>query len=518
MAEGESVHRDERRDDCGLATTGSTAGTGVGLRPQRGQRLLRVGRLRKVWALRHDGLQRLGKIHLVAVITLRRSDRGFRAVRNGCVLCFRHVDIHSFLDEAEPFDDRPSVVVGLPCFLASPNRVDSQHAFLSALDVDFPKRVGPSPTRRFPRDLGGGLRSWRAVRVNRGAVLVNRGPVLVNRGPVLVNRSAVLVNRGPVLVNRGPVLVNRRPVRLRHPAALVVFEVACDRSFMGTSKLARSLLLVAFVTSGCARTVVTTSGTGSGGASVGPSATTSNETASSSATGSSSSCMVAVCEPGQCGFKPGCGGGTNCGTCDAPDTCGGGGVPNECGCISKSCSELGFDCATTIDNCGKPIDCGACAPCSACGGGGKPNVCGPACCPKTCADLGLNCGMAGDGCGNAIDCGTCAGQCGTCGGGGIANQCGAECCPETCAELGANCGIVNDGCDTTDCGSCPACETCGGSGIPNVCGAPPCSPKTCPAQGIQCGLASDGCCGTLNCGGCPTGETCGGGGAPGVCG
>jgi hypothetical protein len=96
------------------------------------------------------------------------------------------------------------------------------------------------------------------------------------------------------------------------------------------------------------------------------------------------------CQPLSCaqqGFDcgpqgDGCGGEIMCGTCMAPDTCGGGGVPGRCGypdagnCIPKTCAELGYNCGINGDGCGHTVNCGTCTPPAICGGGGQPSVCG----------------------------------------------------------------------------------------------------------------------------------------------
>lgn len=199
-----------------------------------------------------------------------------------------------------------------------------------------------------------------------------------------------------------------------------------------------------------------------------------------------------------CGEVPdGCGGVLDCGTCRAPETCGGFGTPNVCGCTPMSCAERGADCGV-IDNCGEPLDCGTCTGSQTCGGGGRPNVCG--CTPVSCASAGANCGSLPDGCGGVLDCGSCTPPW-TCGGGvgGRPNVCG--CNLTTCEDEGANCGTtLNDCAEPIFCGTCAAPETCGGGGTPNVCG---CRPTTCAASGATCGVISDGCGGTLDCGPCP---------------
>ena len=93
-------------------------------------------------------------------------------------------------------------------------------------------------------------------------------------------------------------------------------------------------------------------------------------------------------------------------------------------CTPKTCTQLGVNCGTVSDGCGNTLNCGSCTAPQTCGGGGTPNVCGsPPCTPKTCTQLGANCGTLGDGCGNTINCGSCPAP-KTCGGGGVPNVCG----------------------------------------------------------------------------------------------
>ncbi|HEY3354726.1 MAG TPA: carboxypeptidase-like regulatory domain-containing protein [Polyangia bacterium] len=220
----------------------------------------------------------------------------------------------------------------------------------------------------------------------------------------------------------------------------------------------------------------------------------------------------------------GCGGALNCGPCTLPDSCGGGGVPGQCGhtsCPAKSCAQQSLSCGPAGDGCGNQIDCGPCTPPDTCGGGGVPGQCGHASCTKiTCASQGLSCGPAGDGCGGQLDCGPCVAP-DTCGGAGTPGQCGhnASCQPYTCAELFLNCGPASDGCGgLLQCGTCVPPDTCGGAGSPGVCGHNPCVAATCAEQGLECGPAGDGCGGLLDCGTCVAPETCGGAGLPGICG
>ncbi len=205
----------------------------------------------------------------------------------------------------------------------------------------------------------------------------------------------------------------------------------------------------------------------------------------------------------------GCTGTLDCGTCVAPLSCGGGGVPSQCGgpaCTPTTCPLQNATCGTIGNGCGSSINCGTCAAGQNCGGGGAPNQCGVATCvPRTCTAAGAQCGPAGDGCGNLLDCGPCpTGQ--TCGGGGVPNMCGAPACtPRTCAVINADCGPIADGCGgLVNCGTCTNPQTCGGGGTPNRCGSPSCTPRNCAAMGISCGPSGDGCTGVLDCGPCPT--------------
>jgi hypothetical protein len=78
----------------------------------------------------------------------------------------------------------------------------------------------------------------------------------------------------------------------------------------------------------------------------------------------------------------GCGGQIACGACPGKDTCGGGGVYGQCGypdagsCLPRTCQALGYDCGDNGDGCGGVIHCGTCTAPQVCGGGGKPSVCG----------------------------------------------------------------------------------------------------------------------------------------------
>ena len=77
----------------------------------------------------------------------------------------------------------------------------------------------------------------------------------------------------------------------------------------------------------------------------------------------------------------------------------------------KSCAQQNIGCGPAGDGCGNELQCGACTSPQSCGGGGVPGQCGVldggSCVPVTCASQGISCGPAGDGCGNLQQCGSC---------------------------------------------------------------------------------------------------------------
>ncbi|HEY8073502.1 MAG TPA: carboxypeptidase-like regulatory domain-containing protein, partial [Labilithrix sp.] len=149
-------------------------------------------------------------------------------------------------------------------------------------------------------------------------------------------------------------------------------------------------------------------------------------------------------------------------------------------CMPKSCMDQSIGCGGAGDGCGNAIDCGTCPLGQTCGGGGIPSQCGaPACTPKTCS-AGM-CGKLGDGCGGTLDCGMC--MTGTCGGAGP-NMCGmAMCMPGSCPApaMGSACGPVADGCGGVNNCPCPMGVPC----VNGVCGTPPCTPRTCMQAGAN---------------------------------
>ena len=117
--------------------------------------------------------------------------------------------------------------------------------------------------------------------------------------------------------------------------------------------------------------------------------------------------------PDDCGTIPdGCGGTVSCGpACTAPNTCGGGGMANVCGCTpTTTMCPVGSNCGTVDNGCGMPITCGpACTAPNTCGGGGTANVCG--CTPSVTCPAGANCGSIDNGCGTMVSCGgACSGS------------------------------------------------------------------------------------------------------------
>jgi hypothetical protein len=92
-------------------------------------------------------------------------------------------------------------------------------------------------------------------------------------------------------------------------------------------------------------------------------------------------CTPGTCPVGaECGYvADGCGGLLDCGDCEEPDTCGGGGVYNQCGndgCMPTTCEAEGAECGPIADGCGGSIECGDCTYPETCGGDGTPNQCG----------------------------------------------------------------------------------------------------------------------------------------------
>ena len=133
-------------------------------------------------------------------------------------------------------------------------------------------------------------------------------------------------------------------------------------------------------------------------------------------------CVAQTCQQQNISCGPagdGCGNEIpNCGNCVPPQTCGGGGVGGQCGfpeagtCQPETCAQQNIFCGPAGDGCGGEIpSCGMCTAPQTCGGGGTPGQCGSldagTCSPKSCAAQGIQCGTASDTCGNVLQCPNC---------------------------------------------------------------------------------------------------------------
>jgi hypothetical protein len=192
-------------------------------------------------------------------------------------------------------------------------------------------------------------------------------------------------------------------------------------------------------------------------------------------------------------------------------------APPPATCTPRSCADQGVQCGQTGDGCGNVITCPNCPQGQSCGGGGVPNQCGASSCTPTACPQGT-CGIVADGCGGTSTCAPCPdGQ--TCGGGGAPGVCGSGgggCTPGMCPApaVGSACGPVANGCGGLLSCSCPTGTSC----INGKCATSACTPRTCAVAGANCGQVADGCGGLLTCGDCLSPQSCGGGGIANVCG
>jgi hypothetical protein len=231
-----------------------------------------------------------------------------------------------------------------------------------------------------------------------------------------------------------------------------------------------------------------------------PSSTTLATTTTVPCTPTTCAAAGATCGP----LADGCGGTLDCGSCTAPQTCGGGGVAHACGCTPATCAQGA--CGIVDDGCGGTIDCGLCCgnhridpgevcdPPSFCGVDGCPAACNSPGCPQ-----GSTCSFQCDACVPAPRCQNCAPQPGdacdatfgvngdNCAPGSRCNVSGDGSCQCSCAGTGQSCLFG------THC--CSAADVCNAF----VC----CRPRTCADVTPSCGQLSDGCGGTIDCGACP---------------
>ncbi len=120
-------------------------------------------------------------------------------------------------------------------------------------------------------------------------------------------------------------------------------------------------------------------------------------------------------------------------------------------CVRASTASAcaGARCGAVADACGGQLTCPTtCAAPQSCGGGGTPNVCGCTPLTRAVACASRDCGEVSNGCGGTFDCGTCGGGRATCGGGGMPNVCGCSgaIVPESCNGTDDDCnGLIDDG-------------------------------------------------------------------------
>lgn len=194
-----------------------------------------------------------------------------------------------------------------------------------------------------------------------------------------------------------------------------------------------------------------------------------------------------------------------------------------CACPARTCAQMGATCGTVSGSCG-PLECGSCPAPESCGGAGTPNRCG--CAKATCTALGLKCGTAPDGCGGELDCGDCCKD-GVkdgfetdvdCGGSAcapcvanktcqVASDCESKICDSgQCVEANCDDGVQNGSETDVDCGGvCVArCALGKGCATSTDCANGSCISGTCdPLHDDGCGTwVTSGCCAGYHESGC----------------
>ncbi len=95
-------------------------------------------------------------------------------------------------------------------------------------------------------------------------------------------------------------------------------------------------------------------------------------------------------------------------SCSAGQVCQNNTCVNTCTPITQGVACSGKNCGSVSDGCGGTINCGSCVSPNTCGGGGAANVCG--CTPTETANNCSNsrvCGSIDNGCGTQVNCGSC---------------------------------------------------------------------------------------------------------------